>query len=71
MERKLTFNKFGLIENPKHYIVKMDYKGRVLLGRVVNVKRNEVTNTITLEVYHFCSDKWPIEPLAHLVTVLE
>ena len=71
MERKLFFRKFGLGENPIHYIVKMNYKNRVLLGRVKGVNRNELTGAINLEVYHFCGDKWPIEPLACLVTVLE
>jgi hypothetical protein len=66
------FGKFG----PKH-----DYRGahvqmrtplgRVLLGEIVDVYRDDVRGMVHAKVRHFCGDAWPLEPALSALLILD
>lgn len=66
------FTKFG----PKH-----DYRGahvqmrtplgRVLLGEIVDVYRDDVRGISLAKVRHFCGDMWPLEPALSALLLLD
>ena len=69
--RKLRFGKFGLTEDPRRYFVRMEWKGRVLLGNVAGVRRDETLGATILTVRHFNGEPWPVEPGAGSVFVID
>ena len=48
--------------DPKGCHVSMQWKGRTLLGEVVERRYDEFCGCVRLTVRHFCGDLWPIEP---------
>lgn len=69
--RRLQYGKFGLAEDPVGLHVVMPWKGRELLGEVMDMYRSEPTGSIHLAVRHFNREPWPIDPVASVVQVLE
>jgi hypothetical protein len=67
---RLTFTKHGLAEDPRGLFVMFEYKNQTLLGEVKGVSRDAVTGAITLEVFHFNGEPWPVSPLACLVRII-
>lgn len=51
--------------------VRMDWRGRTLLGEIVNVRRAADWRGPTLTVRFFNREPWPCHPLASDVDVLE
>jgi hypothetical protein len=49
-------------------IVQMDHKGRHLLGRVRDTRRDPKSGKLRLIVHHFNGEPWPVEPLASAVS---
>lgn len=70
MSIKLAHTKYGLKYDPRGIIVKMEYQGRTLLGRIRAVERNQVTGAIELTISHFCGDLWPIKPTSYAVDIV-
>jgi len=69
---KFPYGKFGLACDPRHAQVRMEYKGRTLLGDVSGCYRAEDGAPGTrLVVRHFNGEPWPFDPPALLVDVLE
>jgi hypothetical protein len=67
---KIKYGKFGLAEDPRGLCVRMNHQGRVLLGRVRAVTRNEFTGAAVLTVTYFCGDRWPVAPVASAVDII-
>ena len=67
--RKLAFTRHGLDEDPRRLHVAFDYRDRVLIGEVIDVRR-DFFGSITLICRHFDGSPWPVEPLACLVRVI-
>jgi len=70
MTRKLQFGKFGLKEDPRNAQVVLNQNGRIFLGDVMSLYRDEVCGVMRLKVRHFCGDMWPFDPAASAVDVL-
>jgi len=70
-ERKFTYGKFGLTENPIGKHVSMPWEERKLLGEVVGITYDDVRGMLHLKVKHFCGDPWPVSPVVSAVTILE
>lgn len=49
----------------------LEYKGRTLLGTIVNVTRNETRGVLECDMRHMCGDDWPIKPALVALEILE
>lgn len=45
--------------------------GRVLLGTIVDVYRDDVRGIVHAKVRHFCGDAWPLEPALSALLLLD
>ena len=68
---KIPFNKWGMTIDPIGAQVSMPYRGRILLGDVVDSYRREVPSGICLVVRHFNGEPWPFDPGFMAVDMLE
>lgn len=59
MTRRLTFNKFGLAEDPRGYFVTWTVGERTYLAEVVGVVRDEVRGIVLLKTKHFNGEPAP------------
>ena len=60
MAARLHYNRFGgLMGNPINLHVKMHVAGRDYLGDVKDCRRDDLTGTWFLAVYHFNGEPWP------------
>lgn len=68
--RRIKLGKYGLLEDPRHFIVCLKLGDRELLGEVIGVRRDPSTGALLLRVKHFCGESWPIEPAVGAVSVV-
>lgn len=69
MTRPPKANRWGM-ENLVGLIVTMRCQGRLYLGEVKEMWRDDVTSTFRIRVNHFNGEPWPIEPSASSVQVV-
>lgn len=67
---KLQANKFGLTQNPIGGHCTLRWQGRLLIGEVTGVYRNNHGYTL-IRVKHFNGESWPLDPSAMAVEMLE
>jgi hypothetical protein len=68
---KIPTTKHGLAADVRGAHVTMRYRGRTLLGTVVDADRDPATNSIRLMIRHFNGEPWPLRPAASAVELLE
>ncbi len=70
--RRLAFNRWGLIDDPRGGHCVFEWQGQELLGEVKDVILFQgYSNRIALDVRFMNGEPWPIQPSARLVWILE
>ena len=49
----------------------LEYGDRVLLGTIVNVRRDDVLGVVVADMLHFCGDPWPVTPRLQALNILD
>ncbi len=68
---KAEIGKHGPKHDYRHAHVTLQYRDRVLLGEIINVRRDEVLGAVVADVRHMCGDMWPITPRLAALEILE
>lgn len=68
---KAQIGKYGVKHDYRGAHVTLDWRGRTLLGTIMNVRRDEVRGVLLADVRHFCGDAWPITPALGALEILE
>ena len=68
---KAEIGRYGPKHDYRHAHCKLQYRGRTLLGTIMNVSRDDLLGISIAEVRHFNGEMWPITPCLVALEILE
>ena len=68
---KAIFTRWGLARDYRGAHVSLEYKGRIYLGEIKDIQRDDQRGIYEATVQHFNGEPWPFNPALGVLDILD